>query len=108
MSWNYYECCKFQPLKLNIIYYRKTHGGGMSILYSIGKTAGWIKNSKVSCWWHRRIYKKISVNRTDIIVEAIESYISSQNEEMFYTQIDKSCKEAKAMIAGEIEEVDFG
>ncbi len=48
--------------------------------------------------------KKFSVNRTDIIVEAIKSYIQVQNENLFYCQFDKSCKEAKAMIDGEIEE----
>ena len=48
--------------------------------------------------------KKFSVNRTDIIVEAIKSYIQIQNEELFYSQFDKSCKEAKAMIDGEMEE----
>ena len=48
--------------------------------------------------------KKFSVNRTDIIVEAIKSYIQVQNENMFYSQFDKSCKEVKAMIDGEMEE----
>ena len=48
--------------------------------------------------------KKFSVNRTDIIVEAIRSYIQVQNEDLFYSQFDKSCKEAKAMINGEMEE----
>ncbi len=48
--------------------------------------------------------KKFSVNRTDIIVEAIKSYIQVQNEDLFYSQFDKSCKEAKAMIDGEMEE----
>ncbi len=48
--------------------------------------------------------KKFSINRTDIIVEAIKSYIQAQNVDMFYSQFDKSCKEAKAMIDGEMEE----
>ena len=38
------------------------------------------------------------------IVEAIKSYIQAQNEDLFYSQFDKSCKEAKAMIDGEMEE----
>ena len=42
--------------------------------------------------------KKFSVNRTDIIIEAIKSYLQIQNEELLYSQFDKSCKEAKAMI----------
>ncbi len=48
--------------------------------------------------------KKFSVNRTDIIVEAIKSYIQAQNEDFFYSQFDKSCKEVKAMIDGDMEE----
>lgn len=48
--------------------------------------------------------KFFSVNRTNIIVEAIKSYIQIQNEDLFYSQFDKSCKEAQAMIDGKLEE----
>ena len=48
--------------------------------------------------------KKFSVNRTDIIVEAIKSYIQAQNEDLFYSQFDESCKEAKSMMDNEMEE----
>lgn len=53
-------------------------------------------------------YTKIfSVNRTDIIVEAIKSYIQKQNENMFYDQFDKSCRETKAMVEGKLEETSL-
>ena len=48
--------------------------------------------------------KEFSLNRTDIIVEAIKSYIQNQKENLFYNQFDKSCKEAKEMIDGDLEE----
>ena len=48
--------------------------------------------------------KKFSVNRTDIIVEAIKSYIQIQNEDLFYSNFDKSCNEATTIIGGGMEE----
>lgn len=35
------------------------------------------------------------VNRTDVIIEAISSYISEQKANMFYADFDKGCKELK-------------
>jgi len=39
---------------------------------------------------------KYSVNRTDVIVEAIKSYLSAQKEKEFYDNFDKACKEINA------------
>lgn len=36
-----------------------------------------------------------SLNRTDIIIEAIRSYISEQKAQKFYDDFDSSCKELK-------------
>ncbi len=52
--------------------------------------------------------KEFSINRTDIITEAIKSYLSTQREKMFYMDFDRSCKEAKQMINGEIVETSLG
>ena len=48
--------------------------------------------------------KKFNVNRTDIIIEALRSYINRQKEIIFYENFDKSAKEAKLMIDGKLEE----
>jgi len=37
--------------------------------------------------------KSFSINRTDIIVEAIKSYIAEQKENIFYNDFENSCKE---------------
>lgn len=42
--------------------------------------------------------KKYSVNRTDLIVEAIKSYLSAQREKEFYDNFDASCKELKSAL----------
>ena len=41
---------------------------------------------------------KYVVNRTDIITEAIKSYIAKQKEEEFYKSFDTSCKELKEVL----------
>ena len=51
--------------------------------------------------------KEFSLNKTDIITEAIKSYILEQKENILYNQFNKSCKEVKAMINGEIEETSL-
>ncbi len=48
--------------------------------------------------------KMFSVNRTDVIIEAIKSYISEQKAEMLYEGFDRSCKEAKEMMEGRKKE----
>ena len=39
--------------------------------------------------------KQFSINRTDVITEAISSYISDQKACMFYDDFDKGCKDLK-------------
>jgi len=48
--------------------------------------------------------KEFSVNRTDIVIEALRSYLNEQKSRMFYEKFDNSAKEAKAMIDGKLEE----
>ncbi|WP_457743856.1 hypothetical protein [Sulfurimonas sp.] len=36
---------------------------------------------------------QFSINRTDVIIEAISSYISEQKANMFYNEFESSCKE---------------
>jgi len=38
---------------------------------------------------------QFSINRTDVIVEAISSYISEQKANIFYNDFDAGCKELK-------------
>ena len=38
---------------------------------------------------------EFSINRTDIITEAISSYISEQKATLFYNNFDEGCKELK-------------
>ncbi len=42
--------------------------------------------------------KHFCVNRTDVIVEAIKSYVSEQKANIFYDKFDNSCKELSAVI----------
>jgi len=51
--------------------------------------------------------QEFSINRTDIIIEAIKSYIQEQKENLLYSQFDESCKEAKAIISGQLEETSL-
>lgn len=48
--------------------------------------------------------REYSLNRTDIITEAIKSYIETQKEKMFYAQFDEACKEVKLLEKGELKE----
>jgi len=41
--------------------------------------------------------KQYSVNRTDIIVEAINTYVKEQKAKLFYDGFDASCKELKSL-----------
>ncbi len=38
---------------------------------------------------------QFSINRTDVIIEAISSYISEQKANIFYSNFDAGCKELK-------------
>lgn len=48
--------------------------------------------------------KEYSLNRTDIITEAIKSYLDKQKEKIFYSEFDVACKEVKQMQEGKLEE----
>ena len=39
--------------------------------------------------------KEYNLNRTDIIIESIKSYIEKQEEQKFYNEFDSACKELK-------------
>ncbi len=52
--------------------------------------------------------KKFSVNRTDIIIEALRAYIEKQKADILYQRFDNSAKEVKKMIDGEIAETSLG
>ncbi len=43
--------------------------------------------------------KQFSVNRTDIITEAISTYIKEQKAKMFYDGLDASCKELNLLVS---------
>jgi hypothetical protein len=38
---------------------------------------------------------QFSINRTDIIIEAVSAYISEQKANIFYSDFDAACKELK-------------
>jgi predicted DNA-binding protein len=42
---------------------------------------------------------QFSINRTDVIIEAITSYISEQKANMFYSDFDAASKELKKSLA---------
>lgn len=42
--------------------------------------------------------KQFSLNRTDVIVEAIKTYVAEQKAAMFYETFDNSCKAMKNTI----------
>jgi metal-responsive CopG/Arc/MetJ family transcriptional regulator len=42
--------------------------------------------------------RQFSLNRTDIIIEAINAYVREQKAKMFYDSFDSSCKELKTLI----------
>lgn len=42
--------------------------------------------------------KQFSLNRTDIITEAISTYVQEQKAKIFYNSFDESCKELKTLL----------
>jgi len=42
--------------------------------------------------------QKYNLNRTDVITEAIQSYLAEQEAEEFYNNFDKGCKELKEVL----------
>jgi len=51
--------------------------------------------------------KEFSVNRTDIIIEALRLYIQTQKAHMLYKRFDNSVKEVKQMIDGKMPETSL-
>jgi len=52
--------------------------------------------------------KQFSVNRTDIIIEALRSYLAEQKAKIFYNNFDNACKEVKAIQNGELKATTLG
>jgi len=42
--------------------------------------------------------KEYSLNRSEIIVEAVKSYVNEQKAKIFYSEFDESAKELKSII----------
>lgn len=42
--------------------------------------------------------EKYALNRTDIIIESIKSYIAEQEAQEFYNEFDKGCKQLKEIL----------
>ena len=42
--------------------------------------------------------KKFSLNRTDVIIEAVKSYVEAQKAELFYEEFDNVAKELKKVL----------
>jgi len=47
--------------------------------------------------------EEYAVNRTDIITEAVKSYIEEQKEKIFYENFEKGVKELKEILDGKKE-----
>ena len=47
--------------------------------------------------------EQFSLNRTDIITEALKSYIAEQKEKMFYENFEQSAKELKTILDGKVD-----
>lgn len=52
--------------------------------------------------------QQFSLNRTDIVIEALRSYIAEQKSKIFYKNFDTACKEAKAISKGELPATTLG
>ncbi len=52
--------------------------------------------------------EQFSLNRTDIITEALKSYITEQKEKIFYTGIEEALKEVKLMVDGKLPKTTLG
>jgi len=49
--------------------------------------------------------KMFSLNRTDVIVEAIKAYVSEQKAQIFYAEFDASAAELKSVLSSETEKL---
>ncbi|MBA1421268.1 MAG: hypothetical protein FAF03_10625 [Epsilonproteobacteria bacterium] len=52
--------------------------------------------------------KEFSVNRTDIVIEALKSYLNEQKLNLMYQSFDTSVKEAKSMMDSSMPESTLG
>ncbi len=52
--------------------------------------------------------QQFSLNRTDIVIEALHSYIAEQKSKIFYSNFDNACKEVKAIRSGELPATTLG
>lgn len=52
--------------------------------------------------------KQFAINRTDIVIEALRSYLNEQKSRIFYEKFDNSVQEAKLMIEGKLPETTLG
>jgi len=52
--------------------------------------------------------EQFSLNRTDIITEALKSYIAEQKEKIFYEGFGRALSEVKDMIDGKLPETTLG
>ncbi|CAA6801990.1 MAG: Unknown protein [uncultured Sulfurovum sp.] len=52
--------------------------------------------------------QQYSVNRTDIVMEALRSYMYEQKTKILYNQFNKSCQEAKAIMNRELPATTLG
>jgi predicted transcriptional regulator len=51
--------------------------------------------------------EQFSLNRTDIITEALKSYITEQKEKAFYDNFEQGVKELKNILDGNIDESEL-
>lgn len=52
--------------------------------------------------------KEFSVNRTDIVIEALKSYLNEQKLNLMYQSFETSAQETKAMMDGSSQESTLG
>jgi hypothetical protein len=52
--------------------------------------------------------KEFSVNRTDIVTEALRTYLAEQRSRLFYERFDHAAKETKQMIETDTYEGTLG
>ena len=51
-----------------------------------------------------QLTKQFSLNRTDIIIEAVRSYLADQKAKILYEGFETSCRELKSIIQGDLPE----
>ena len=51
--------------------------------------------------------EQFALNRTDIITEALKSYIAEQKEKTFYDNFEEGVKELKNILDGNVDETEL-